>query len=351
MGRTSRARKTRKSEPSWAALADEELLDLPLKKLKVSLKGTWAEECVREVNSELAERGIVVRAHAWLSDEWFSAQHTPGIAVPFYLAHPRLMRLERKMMLEVEGGTKAECMRLLRHEAGHVVQHAYALQRRKKWQQLFGRSSAPYPDHYTADPTSKDYVQHLRRWYAQCHPDEDFAETFAVWLTPRATWKRRYADWPALKKLEYIDEVMDELAGKKPLPQKRENVDPISTLKGTLRDHYHAKRLRYEIDTPHVFDRDLKRIFTDEPRHKNAPPAATVIKSQRSEIIRSVARWTGEYPIALDAALDDMAHRARALKLRAPGSKQRLKLDITAMLSSKAVTTHYSSSRRQWFAV
>ena len=25
---------------------------------------------------------------------------------------------------------------------------------------------------------------HLDPWYAQSHPDEDFAETFAVWLTP-----------------------------------------------------------------------------------------------------------------------------------------------------------------------
>ena len=65
--------------------------------------------------------------HAWLSDEWFSPDNTPGIAIPFYLAHPRLMRLERRQILEVEGGTASECLRILRHETGHVVQHAYRL--------------------------------------------------------------------------------------------------------------------------------------------------------------------------------------------------------------------------------
>ncbi len=129
--------------------------------------------------------------------------------MPFYLAHPRLARLERKMFKEVEGGTQRQCMQILRHEAGHIVQHAYALHRRRKWQEMFGRSSSPYPESYRPNPNSRDYVQHLPRWYAQSHPDEDFAETFAVWLTPRSNWRQRYAEWPgALEKLEFVDELM-----------------------------------------------------------------------------------------------------------------------------------------------
>ncbi len=158
-----------------------------------------------------------MRPHAWISSEWFSSDDTPGIAIPFYLAHPRLMRLERKMIIDVEGGTVPECMRILRHEAGHVVQHAYQLQRHRRWQQLFGPSSTRYPRYYRPNPASKNYVQHLRLWYAQSHPDEDFAETFAVWLTPRSNWRRRYEGWPALKKLQYVDELMEEIAGQRPL--------------------------------------------------------------------------------------------------------------------------------------
>jgi hypothetical protein len=148
-----------------------------------------------------------------------------------------------------------------------------------------------------------------------------------------------------------VDELMTEIAGARPAPQKRLRIDPISKLKGTLADHYEKKRERYEIDTPTVFDRDLTRIFSNDPKHKAAPHAATVIRRNRSQIIHSVARWTGEYPVALDAALHDMMTRCRALSLRAPGSNTQVRLEITAMLSSKAVYQHYSSTRRHWFAV
>jgi hypothetical protein len=332
-------------------MPDRKLFQLRLRDLRIPLDQTWLADCLADLNDELRNRNITVRAHGWISDEWFSPQHTPGIAFPFYLTHPRLMRLERRMMLEVEGGTRRECMRILRHEAGHVVQQSFRVHRRRRWQELFGRASMPYPDHYRPNPTSKDYVQHLRRWYAQCHPDEDFAETFAVWLTPRNNWRSRYAGWPALEKLEYVDELMGELAGKKPGVKPRTQVDPISQMSITLGEHYVRKRERYAVDTPTVFDRDLTRIFSNEPRHAGAPTAASILRRNRAQIIRSVARWTGEYPVALDAALDDMIDRCRALKLRAPRAERQVRLELTAMLSSKAVYTLYSSSRRQWFAV
>jgi hypothetical protein len=349
--RSSGSQRGRRGRPAWAALPDDELLELRLKDLKLGLAGTWLDECLRALNGELAARGLGVRAHGWISDEWFSPQDTYGIAFPFWLAHPRLMKLERKMMHEVEGGTRQQCMRLLRHEAGHVVQHAYGVHRRRRWRSLFGRASLPYPDHYQANPVSKDYVQHLPRWYAQCHPDEDFAETFAVWLAPRSTWRRRYADWPALKKLEYVDELAAELAHEKPLPHKRIEVDPLGKLPGTLREHYEKKRERYAIDTPTVFDRDLRRIFSTAPHHRGAPRAASVLRRHRAEILRLASRWNGAYPVALDAALDDIIGRTRALDLRAPAAPRKLKSDITAMLTSTAVHAHYSASRRRWFAV
>src|SRR6202048_1376351 len=169
---------------AWEKLSDEQLLKQRLSSLRVALEGTWLEDCLSTLYEELEGRGIRLRPHAWISSEWFSPANVPGIAIPFYLTHPRLMKIEKKMMLDVEGGTWSECMAILRHEAGHAVQHAYQLQRR-------------------------------RRWYAQSHPDEDFAETFAVWLRPRSNWRTRYAGWPALKKLEYVDELMDEIANQR----------------------------------------------------------------------------------------------------------------------------------------
>lgn len=348
----ARRRTGRGETARWTTLPEDELLQIPLKDLKVRLDRTFLADCLKNLNAELRKREILVKVHGWVSDEWFSAPETPGIAFPFYLAHPRLKRLERKMMFEVEGGTRRECMQLLRHEAGHVVEYAFALHKRKRFQRLFGRAGDPYPDHYRPDPSSKKHVQHLRRWYAQCHPDEDFAETFAVWLTPRSGWKKRYAEWPrALEKLEYIDELMAEIAGAKPLPQKRFEVDPVSKLKGTLGDHYAAKRKRYAIETPTVFDRELRKMFPENARKMNAPQASSIIRKNRARIIRAVAKGTGEFPLALNAAIDDMITRSKALKLRSPRAETTVRADITAMLSSKAIHSHYLTTRRHWFAV
>jgi hypothetical protein len=341
----------RRSRTPLAKLTDQELMELRLKDLDVSIAGTWVEECVRDLNAELRARQIAVRPHAWISDEWFSPDNTAGISIPFYLVDPRLKRLERKMMLEVEGGTRRECMRILRHEAGHVIQHAFALHRRKRWQSLFGRSSVPYPDFYKPDPASREHVQHLRRWYAQAHPDEDFAETFAVWLTPRANWRKRYADWPALEKIEYVDELMREIAGRRPLLVNRIEVDPVSRLNKTLGEHYKKKLEHYSVGAPTTFDHDLHRIFSDEPRHRNSPSASAFIRRNRAEIRRLASKRTGEHPVTVETVLDDMIARCRALNLRAPGAEAQLRRSLTALLTDKAVHSFYTASRRQWFAV
>ena len=172
-------------EPVWAAWSDEQLLALPMHQLGVTLEGPFLSAQIAQLYAELAARQLRVRPHLWLSNEWFTPDGVPGIAVPFYLAHPRLAKLELDQMLEVEGGTPEWCMRILRHEAGHAVENAYRLRRLRSRQQIFGRSSEPYPKYYRPRPYSRSFVRHLDVWYAQSHPDEDFAETFAVWLTPR----------------------------------------------------------------------------------------------------------------------------------------------------------------------
>lgn len=349
MARGARGKRRRRNR--WADLPDSELLQVRLKDLDLHVEGTWLQDCLSALNEELAERDLRVRPHAWISDEWFSPENTPGIAVPFYLVHPRLMRLERKMMLDVEGGTRAECMRIMRHEAGHVVQHAFGLHRRKRWQKHFGRSSTRYPSYYRANPASRNFVQHLRLWYAQSHPDEDFAETFAVWLSPRINWRKRYAGWPALQKLLYVDELMKEIAGVKPELPRRIKVDPLSRLSLTLGEHYERKATHYAIGARKTYDRELLRIFSANPRHRRAPAASTFIRHNRASLRRLVSKWTGEYQLTLDAVLDEMIERCRELKLRAPGAESRLRLDFTVLLTAETMRSLYSPSRRQWFAL
>jgi Putative zinc-binding metallo-peptidase len=200
-------------DPEWVSWSDEQLLSLPMNQLGVTLDGTFLSGQIQQLYTELEARQLRFRPHFWLSNEWFTPDGVPGIAVPFYLAHPRLAKLEMHQMLDVEGGTPEWCMRILRHEAGHAVENAYRLRRLRRRQQVFGRSSDPYPKYYSPRPYSRSFVRHLDVWYAQSHPDEDFAETFAVWLTPDSTWGDRYKGWPVLKKLQYVDELMEAQGG------------------------------------------------------------------------------------------------------------------------------------------
>jgi hypothetical protein len=337
------------ARPHWTRWSNERLLDLRLRDLGVTVEGTWLEEQVDELYRELARRGLDFRPHVWLSEEWFSPAGVPGIAIPFYLAHPRLMRLERSQMLEVEGGTREECIKILRHECGHALQHAYQLQRRREWQRLFGRSSVPYPTSYRPNPASRRFVQHLRLYYAQSHPDEDFAETFAVWLQPRSPWRKRYAGWPALKKLEYLDALMQEVAGTRPPVHTRRRIEPLSRIAKPLRQHYVEKHEVYSTNYPDIYDRDLRRIFSDDPHHRKHERASHFIRRHRTEIRRLVARWTGEYEFTLDQVLNDMIGRCRELRLRAVAPERRLLLDFAGMLAVK--TVHFLYSRRNWIAL
>ena len=336
---------------AWADLPDEQLLKRRISSLRVTVEGSWLEDCVQNLHDELEERGLRVKPHAWISSEWFSPENAPGIAIPFYLAHPRLMRLEKKMIIDVEGGTWSECMNILRHEAGHVMQHSYQLHRRRRWQQLFGPSSQRYPRYYRPNPASRHFVQHLRLWYAQSHPDEDFAETFAVWLRARSTWRTRYAGWPALEKLEYVDELMAEIADQRPLLTHRERVEPLSELTQTLGEHYRKKQAIYAFDTPKTYDRDLQRLFSSDPRHQRSPAASAFIRRHRARIRQVVARWTGEYQLTLDALLHDMIVRCRELNLRAVGSERKLVMEFTVLLTAKTMHALIGPSRRRWIAL
>lgn len=336
---------------AWASWPDEKILELRFKDLHLKIEGTWLKRCLYDLYDELEEKGLRIRPFAWLSNEWFSPIDRPGIAIPFYLAHPRLMRLERKKILEVEGGMRWECMRILRHEAGHVVQRAYNLHRRRRWQELFGPASAHYPRYYRPNPASRRYVQHLRLWYAQSHPDEDFAETFAVWLRPRSNWRKRYEGWAALKKLEYVDDLMAEIAERRPPAMPHRAVEPITRLTMTLGEHYKKKQQYYAVDVPKIYDRDLLRIFSDDPKHWRSPAASKFLRQNRATIRGIVSKWTGEYQLTLDAVFDDMIARCRALKLRAVGPERQLRMDFTVLLTANIVHSLCSTSRRRWFAL
>ena len=342
--RNRRPRKPRTGPSQWEHLPEKDLLALRLSDLGLRIEGTVLEERIEQVCRELQDRSIRFRPHFWLSDDWFAPDGVPGIAIPFYLAHPRLAQLERAKMLEVEGGTPRSCLRILRHEAGHAIDNAYGLRRRRRRIELFGKSSEPYPDHYSPRPYSKSYVIHLDSWYAQSHPDEDFAETFAVWLNPESEWRKRYSGWRALAKLEYMDELMREVISEKPKITTRRQLDPLSRLRKTLGKHYEEKRERYQVDYPNFYDRDLRQLFSDAPEHQANTPAATFLSKKRKEMRRTVARWTGAYQYTIDQVLADMIRRCRELKLRVAKPEAETTFDFTVLLTVQ--TMHYLHSGR-----
>ena len=333
-------------EPAWASWSTEQLLNLPMNQLGVTLDGSFLSEQIQQLYAELDARRLLFRPHCWLSNEWFTPDGVPGIAVPFYLAHPRLAKLELEQMLEVEGGTPDWCMRILRHEAGHAIENAYRLRRLRRRQQVFGRSSEPYPKYYRPRPYSRSFVRHLDVWYAQSHPDEDFAETFAVWLNPTSDWRPRYADWPALKKLEYMDQLMTEVAGKPMLVRTRRRVEPLHSLRKTLRAWYERKRRHYGVQHPHFYDRDLRRLFSDRPEYASNMKAPRFIARVRKDVRRMVAEWTGEYQYTIDQVLGDMLKRANDLNLRLKHDEEKTKSDFLVMLTVQTMNYLHSGRHR-----
>ena len=318
--RTARGRATTRSH-RWEDLRDPELLDIRFRDLRLRVGNSSVQPEVHRLYAELERRGIRFRPHVWLSTEWFSPDGVPGIAVPFFAAHPRLCRLERRMMGEVEGATSRWRLRILRHEAGHALDNAFRLRRRADWREVFGNPSKPYPRDYSVRPGSRRYVLHIGYWYAQSHPTEDFAETFAVWMQPRARWRRDYAGWPALRKLEYMDTLMAEIAGRRPLVRDRSVVEPLSGNNLSLREHYRRKSADYE----HVerrYDPWLEHVFVSRSSRPEAVPAGRFIREVEPQLKRSLIRRTKANPYLADHVITTITQRVRQLDLVVGGSRR-----------------------------
>jgi len=330
----------------WTTLSDEKLLEARMSDLGLAIAGTEIEPRIAEINAELDARGIRFHPFYYLSDEWFTPDGVPGIAIPFYLAHPRLAKLELKEMLEVEGGDHETCLKILRHEVGHAIDNAYDLRRRPTRRKLFGDPRTEYPAYYTPKPYSKSFVQHLDHWYAQSHPDEDFAETFAVWLDPKSMWATRYAGWPAQRKLEYMDKLMREVASKRPCVTSRRQLDALPRLKKTLGEHYRKKREHYGLDHPDFYESDLRNLFSDAPQYAKHMSAARFLRRIRKEVRSTVASFTDSYQYTIDRVLEAIIERCRELNLRLIESEEATKTDFMIYLTVQTMNYLHSGRHR-----
>src|SRR5438105_7927127 len=330
----------------WTALGDEQLLDVRMCDLALRVEGTDLEQRIAQINAELDARGLRFRPHYWLADEWFTPDGVPGVAIPFYLAHPRLAKLELAQMLEVEGGDEVSCLRILRHEVGHALDNAYDLRRRPTRRRLFGNPRTEYPEYYTPKPYSKSFVHHLDHWYAQSHPDEDFAETFAVWLEEKSDWATHYMGWPALRMLEYMDKLMRELARRRPTVKSKRVVDPVPRLRKTLREHYRKKREHYGLDHPDFYDRDLRNMFSDSPAYGRKLAADKFVSKIRREARATVASFTDSYQYTIDQLLNRIITRCRELNLHLMDAEKATKEDFMVFLTVQTMNYLHSGRHR-----
>jgi hypothetical protein len=336
-------RESPKGSKSWdeerAGVLAQKISQLPLK-----IEGTILEEKIQQLYDDMEAKGLVFKPGCYLSDEWGCPDGIPIIGIPFYLVDKNLSRIEEEYTENLE--SEEELILYLRHEAGHAFNYAYNLYQTEEWHTVFGPFSRPYIDDYKPNPLSKKYVKHMQGWYAQKHPDEDFAETFAVWLTPGLNWKKQYDGWEALKKLEYIERIA-QLVG--PLQPKLGELDqdrPVSELKVTILDYYertHNKEYPKSVtQLGAVLDGDLREIF-EAQKEPNYKPASDFITANRHVLRNIVYHWTGTSINLLRSLIRYLAERAHVADIHYdPSKEQQYLLQMEAFLLTLAMNYRYT---------
>jgi len=316
-------------------------MNKPLTELNLRIEGTFLEKLIRRLYSELNRKGIGFKPKFYLTDTWGCPNRVPVVGIPFYYADPALSRIEDEMNGDLED--EHELMMTLRHEAGHAINYAYRLYQSQEWQNTFGRFSEPYRDYFHPNPRSKDFVKHLYqqvgqytgRIYAQKHPDEDFAETFAVWLTPRSNWRIRYKNWGALKKLKFVDLLMKKIGPRRPPVTNGELIRPIESLNLTLLEYYNKSEERYRERAQGYVDDVLREIFNTNGKGEKRISAAGFIEKNRTPLTEMISHWTGERVSSVEPLIGKLIARAKELNLNlSPHRQSRKLIEVTALATT-----------------
>ena len=287
------------------------LLDLPVRDLKLAIAGSPVERLTKRLLRELRAMGLKrFTPEFYLTDEWGCPSGEPIIGIPFYLADRTLMRVERSMN-DLESAR--EIMMYLRHEAGHAFNYAYRLYQSPEWRDTFGPFRRRYKDDYKPVPFSRSFVRYLPGWYAQKHPDEDFAETFAVWLSQSPGWRKRYEGWPALAKLEYVDRLTRELADTEPVAKKGRPDITAEEMEGTVRQVFEETAARNKAALDLKPADELADIFLKrDPKRKNARAAWQIVAEHRLPLVDAIAYWTGVRRPVIRSMVDATIEALRA---------------------------------------
>lgn len=320
----------------------------PLSEMNLKIEGSNLERLISRLYSELDRRGIRFKPKFYLTDTWGCPDRVPMIGIPFYYANTVLSQIEDRMNGDLED--EHELTMTLRHEAGHAINYAYRLYSLKEWQEAFGPFNEPYRDIFRPNPQSREFVKHLYhqvgsyagRIYAQKHPDEDFAETFAVWLTPRSKWRERYRNWGALKKLRFVDQLMKEIGPKKPQVTDGGLINPIESLNLTLLEYYNKSEERYRQKAQGYVDDVLMEIFSTNGKGEKRIPAAGFIEKNRNHLVEMISHWTREKTSSVTPLVDKLIDRAKELGLNlSPRRQSRKLIEVTALATTLVMNYTY----------
>jgi hypothetical protein len=322
-----------------------ELLNTRICDLGLAIEASPLEPFTDRLYRELNHKGLSFRPDFYLTDGWGCPDEVPVIGLPFYLADKRLARIEEEQTGEIED--EPTIMMLLRHEAGHAFNYAYRLYEEPEWIELFGPFDRPYRDAFRPNPLSRQYVRHIwhhryGRTYAQKHPDEDFAETFAVWLTPRSGWRRRYRNWPCLRKIQYVERLRKRLVDEFPLRQDGPLCTPVGDMTMFLAEHYGQRAERYRAAAQGFVDDKLHEVFP-AVRGRALASAAVLLRRHHDDLLARVTRWSDLPDEEVRALLAKLEDRAEALDLefRQRETAERL-MDVTALVTSLALDFAYT---------
>ncbi len=322
-----------------------ELLNTPICDMGLQLEGSAVEPLVQRLYREMELKGLKFKPQVYATDAWGCPDEVPVIGIPFYLLDRRLTRIEEEQTGEIESNSLI--MMLLRHEAGHAINYAYRLYKRREWLDVFGPFSKPYHDNFRPNPFSRQFVRHIvhhqyGRTYAQKHPDEDFAETFAVWLTPRSCWRQRYRNWPALQKLQYVHRLMGEIAGEAPKCRSGALCTPVEEMDLLLAEHYGQRAERYRAAAQGYVDDKLREVFPPV-RGRRITPARELFRKHRRKLVGRVTRWSSLDQDEVKTLVEKLEDRAAALDLFFLRGHQDTKvMDVTAMATALAIDYAYT---------
>jgi hypothetical protein len=344
-----------------------ELLLTPLNRLGLTMEGSYLAEAVRIALADLKRVRIKkLQPYFYLSTGYGTVAGTTSIALGFYDCNDLLKELNR----ELRGFEYSfnDIVNIVRHELGHAFAYAYKLYRRNDFREVFkvkGNYFLTYPetDRYIrrANPWSRDYVNPSGDYYAQKHPDDDFAETFMVLLQPRYNWRREYRNYPgALRKLDFVKGIIEKLRNQEPLiDQKPYDYEPLESFSETVAHFMKLRSTRdYRRKATGYLDPDLKDLFWRPPasragrkRERDYVHADNFIRKHKRNVVSQVSRWVGVDERVVKDLLDKCSARTHALDLWVrKAERDRKLLEFTSYVSFRcalyALNESYLNGKR-----